>query len=341
MVILVVGGAGYIGSHTVAALRERGRPVLVLDDLSEGHVAAVKDTELVRGDVHDRACLDRIFGQRGVTAVFHFAARCYVGESVSDPGRYYRHNVGGTLNLLEAMVAHRVERLVFSSTCATYGTPDRMPLTEDLPQHPINPYGETKLVCEKMMRDFQRAHGLQAIALRYFNAAGAHPTGELGEDHDPETHLIPLVIGAALGTRPPVTVFGDDYPTPDGTCVRDYIHVCDLAEAHVLGLEAMERAGRAFGFRAYNLGNEQGTSVLEVIRAVETVSGRPVPRRVGPRRAGDPPRLVGSSAKIRAELGWQPRFGSIEQIVESAWRWHTTHPDGHQDEVARVEGARD
>ena len=327
--ILVAGGAGYIGSHTLLALRARGRQVLVLDDLSEGHAAALCGAPLARCDLQDRTAIDHVFAEHKISAVFHFAARCYVGESVTDPGRYYRHNVGGTLNLLEAMVTHGVRRIVFSSTCATYGEPERLPITEDLPQRPINPYGETKLVCERMLRDFQRAHDVQAIALRYFNAAGADPQGRVGEDHDPETHLIPLVIGAALGKRPPVTVFGNDYPTPDGTCVRDYIHVTDLAEAHVLGLEAMEAAGPEFGFRAYNLGNEQGTSVLEVLAAGEAVSGRPVPHRMGSRRAGDPPRLVGSSAKIRSELGWQPRLGDIKSIVETAWRWHTEHPDGY------------
>jgi UDP-glucose-4-epimerase GalE len=329
--ILVVGGAGYIGSHTVLALRAHGHEVLVFDDLSEGHAAALGGAPLVRGNLQDRASLEAVFAAHNIDAVFHFAARCYVGESVSDPGRYYRHNVGGTLNLLDAMAAHRVRRLVFSSTCAIYGEPERLPITEDLAQRPISPYGETKLVCERMLKDFARAHRMQAVALRYFNAAGADPQGRVGEDHDPETHLIPLVITAALGKRGPVTVFGADYPTPDGTCVRDYIHVTDLAEAHVLGLEAMVRGGDEFGFRAYNLGNEHGTSVKQVIAAVEAVSGRAVPHQIGPRRAGDPPRLVGSSQKVRAELGWVPRLGDIHAIVETAWRWHSAHPDGYGD----------
>jgi UDP-glucose-4-epimerase GalE len=329
--ILVAGGAGYIGSHTVLLLRERGQEVVVLDDLSEGHAAALRGVPLERGSVEDRAFVEDVFRRRRIRAVFHFAARCYVGESVTDPGRYYRQNVLGTLNLLQAMVAHGVEQIVFSSTCATYGEPQRVPITEDEPQRPINPYGETKLVCERMLRDFGRAHGLRSLALRYFNAAGADPEGRLGEDHDPETHLIPLVIGAALGTRPPLTVFGADYPTPDGTCIRDYIHVTDLAEAHVLGLEAMQRAGRGFGCRAYNLGNEQGTSVLDVLRAVAAVSGREVPHRMGPRRPGDPPRLVGSSARARDELGWRPRLGDVRTIVETAWRWHAAHPGGYGD----------
>lgn len=327
--ILVSGGAGYIGSHTVLALRERGREVLVLDDLCEGHEAALLGAPLARGSMLDRDFVGDVFQSHEIGAVFHFAARCYVGESVTDPGRYYRHNVVGTMNLLDAMMATGVKRFVLSSTCATYGEPERMPITEDLPQNPINPYGTTKLIDEWLLRDYHRAHGLESVALRYFNAAGADPQGRLGEDHDPETHLIPLVIHAAQGKRAKVTVFGDDYPTPDGTCIRDYVHVTDLAEAHVLALEAMERG--PVGVRAYNLGNTAGSSVLEVIRAVEKVAGRKVPYEVGGRRAGDPPRLVGSSAKIQAELGWTARFGAIETIVETAWRWHETRPDGYGD----------
>lgn len=326
-VILVSGGAGYIGSHTVLALRERGREVLVLDDLSEGHAAALLGAPLCQGSMLDRDFVERVFRQHRIDAVFHFAARCYVGESVTDPGRYYRHNVVGTMNLLDAMVATGVRRFVLSSTCATYGEPDRLPITEDLPQAPINPYGTTKLIDEWLLRDYHRAHGIEAIALRYFNAAGADPEGRIGEDHDPETHLIPLVVQTAQGRRDRLKVFGDDYPTPDGTCIRDYVHVTDLAEAHVLALESIER-GPAQGLRAYNLGNTAGTSVLEVIRAVEQVSGRTVRYEIAPRRPGDPPRLVGSSAKIAAELGWQPRFGDIRTIVATAWRWHEQHPDG-------------
>jgi UDP-glucose 4-epimerase len=326
-VILVSGGAGYIGSHTVLALRERGREVLVLDDLSEGHEAALLGAALARGSMLDREFVRGVFRDHRVEAVFHFAARCYVGESVTDPGKYYRHNVVGTMNLLDAMVETGVRRFVLSSTCATYGEPERIPITEDLPQSPINPYGVTKLIDEWMLRDYHRAHGLESVALRYFNAAGADPGGRLGEDHEPETHLIPLVIQVAQGRRDRLTVFGDDYPTPDGTCIRDYVHVTDLAEAHVLALEAMERG--PVGVRAYNLGNTSGSSVLEVIRAVEAVSGRPVRHEVGPRRPGDPPRLVGSSAKIAGELGWKPRYGDIRTIVETAWRWHEAHPDGY------------
>ena len=330
-VILVSGGAGYIGSHTVLALRERGRDVLVLDDLSEGHEAALLGAPLARGSMLDRDFVRSVFEQHDVEAVFHFAARCYVGESVSDPGLYYRHNVLGTLNLLDAMAATGVNRFVLSSTCATYGEPERIPITEDLPQNPINPYGATKLVDEWMLRDFHTAHGIESVALRYFNAAGADPEGRIGEDHEPETHLIPLVLQVALGQREQITVFGDDYDTPDGTCIRDYVHVTDLAEAHVLALEKMEKAPGSTGVTAYNLGNEAGTSVLEVIRSAEEVTGRPIAKTVGARRPGDPPRLVGSSARVREALGWRPRFGDIRTIVETAWRWHEAHPNGFGD----------
>lgn len=328
--ILVTGGAGYIGSHTVKLLRQRGRSVLVLDDLSEGHRQALLGTELAEGSMMDRPFLKRLFAEREISAVFHFAARCYVGESVTNPGKYYSFNTIGTMNLLDAMVASGVPRCVFSSTCATYGEPEEMPIVESMPQAPVNPYGSSKLVCEWLLRDYQHAHGLESVSLRYFNAAGADPEGELGEDHKPETHLIPLVLAAALGQREKVTVFGDDYPTPDGTCIRDYVHIQDLAAAHVLALEAMESG--LVGACAYNLGNRAGTSVLEVIRAVEQVSGRKVPHQVGARRPGDPPRLVGSSEKISAELGWKPAFGEIETIVETAWNWHRDHPQGYVDE---------
>jgi UDP-glucose-4-epimerase GalE len=326
-VILVTGGAGYIGSHTVLALRERGRDVLVLDDLSEGHAEALRGAALARGSLLDREFVQQTFAAHRIGAVFHFAARCYVGESVTDPGTYYRANVVGTMNLLDAMVATGVQRLVFSSTCATYGEPAKMPIVEDMAQSPVNPYGETKLVGERMLRDYHRAHRLQSVSLRYFNAAGADPQGRLGEDHEPETHLIPLVIEAALGRRDGVTVFGDDYPTPDGTCIRDYVHVTDLSEAHILALEAMERG--ELGLAAFNLGNATGTSVLEVVRAAERVGGRPVPHRIGARRPGDPPVLVGSSERIGRELGWQPQHAAIDDIVATAWRWHETHPRGY------------
>jgi len=255
-------------------------------------------------------------------AVMHFAAFAYVGESVQDPGKYYRNNVAGTLTLLEAMRDQHIARLVFSSTCATYGVPEQIPIPEDHPQRPINPYGASKLMIERMLQDFDAAHGLRSISLRYFNAAGADPDAETGESHDPETHLIPLVLDAAAGLRPAITIFGDDYDTPDGTCIRDYVHVTDLAQAHVLALQALEHDAPT---TAYNLGNGQGFSVREVIEEAARITGRPIPINIGSRRAGDPPRLVGDAARIRAELGWRPRFADLGTIVETAWRWHQ-HP---------------
>jgi UDP-glucose-4-epimerase GalE len=328
-VILVSGGAGYIGCHTVLALQAAGHEVLVLDDFSEGHLAALCGTDYVRGSLLDRQLLKDVFSRQTIAGVVHFAARTYVGESVERPGRYYENNVVGTLQLLDAMVAAGCKRLVFSSTCATYGEPEEIPIREDAPQRPVSPYGNTKLVCELMQRDFARAHKMGIIALRYFNAAGADPDERVGEDHRPETHLIPLVIAAAAGRLPQVKVFGDDYPTPDGTCIRDYVHVSDLADAHVLALQRL--LGGEQGFHAYNLGNNTGTSVREVIAAVERVSGKKVPFVVAPRRPGDPPRLVGSPDLIMRELGWQPRFADIDSIVRTAWQWHSAHPDGYGD----------
>ncbi len=327
--IAVVGGAGYIGSHTVLALRDEGFRVVVIDDLSEGHRAALHGVDLLEGSLLDRAFLDHALVGRGIAAVVHFAARCYVGESVTDPGSYYRNNVGGTINLLDAMLLAGIRRIVFSSTCATYGEPREMPILETFPQLPVNPYGNTKLVCEYLLRDYHRAHGLDSVALRYFNAAGADPQGRAGEDHDPETHLIPLVLRAAAGKLHSLKVFGDDYPTRDGTCIRDYVHVTDLADAHLRALRSM--ISGTGGARAYNLGNATGTTVLEVIRAAERITGRKVPYEVVGRRAGDPPVLVGSPAKIAAELGWQPRHSDIDTIVGTAWRWHSEHPEGYGD----------
>ncbi|MEE2886944.1 MAG: UDP-glucose 4-epimerase GalE [Planctomycetota bacterium] len=325
--ILVTGGAGYIGSHTVLMLQQRGHRVVVLDDLSEGHREALFDVEMIEGSTLDAACLARVFEQYPIRAVCHFAARCYVGESVEDPGLYYHNNVVGTLNLLRAMVAAEVRNVVFSSTCATFGVPDQMPIVEDMPQVPINPYGETKLVCERMLRDFAVGYGLSSVALRYFNAAGADPEGRIGEDHDPETHLIPLVLEVAAGKRDKLTVFGGDYETIDGTCVRDYVHVTDLAEAHLLALAALD--GGMQGATSFNLGNERGTSVLEVIESVRSVTGKDVPYEIGARRPGDPPVLVGSLQRIQTELGWEPALGDINSIVETAWNWHRLHPGGY------------
>ncbi|MBX3464124.1 MAG: UDP-glucose 4-epimerase GalE [Planctomycetes bacterium] len=327
--ILVAGGAGYIGSHTAVALQEAGFRTLVLDDFSTGHRAALRGGAVVEIDLLDREAVRAALAVHRPAAVVHFAARCYVGESMQDPGLYYRNNVGGTLNLLEAMVAAQVGSIVFSSTCATYGIPDRVPIEESCPQRPINPYGNTKLACEWLLRDFAAAHGVDVVALRYFNAAGADPAGRLGEDHRPETHLIPLALAAAAGRRGPLQVYGDDYPTPDGTCIRDYVHVADLADAHVLAVQSL--LGGEGGFRAYNLGNGNGASVAEVVATCGRVVGRAVPHVVAARRPGDPPRLVGSTARIERELGWRPRRSDLAEIVATAWAWMERHPDGYAD----------
>lgn len=332
MRVLVTGGAGYIGSHVVKALRAAGHEVTVLDNLSRGHRRAVAGVPLFQADLSDRSALDWLFAAHPVEAVLHFAALSQVGESQKLPGKYALNNVGGTVTLLEAMVAAGCRTLVFSSTAAVYGAPEKMPIAEDFPLEPTNTYGETKLFIERMLHRFAEAHGLRSIALRYFNAAGADPEGELGEDHDPETHLIPLVLGAALGQRPAIEVFGTDYPTPDGTCLRDYIHVTDLAEAHLLALSALAEGAPS---TAYNLGNGRGFSVKEVIAAAERVTGRPIPVREGPRRPGDPPALVASAARAEAELGWRPRYGDLETIIRTAWEWHRAHPHGYGKDESR------
>ena len=323
--ILVTGGAGYIGSHACKALKAAGFTPITLDNMIYGHEWAVKWGPLVRGDILNRADLDPVFEEYKPAAVLHFAAFAYVGESVADPEKYYRNNVAGTLSLLSAMRRHDCTRIVFSSTCATYGAPDRVPLTEDHPTRPMSPYGTTKLMIERMLKDFEAAYGFRFMALRYFNAAGADPDGEIGEDHIPECHLIPLVIAAGLGRMPHVTIFGTDYPTPDGTAVRDYIHVTDLAEAHVLAVGKLLAGGAS---ATYNLGTGTGNSVREVIRAVEKVSGKPVPVVEGPRRAGDSPGLYADSGAIIRALGWKPRFMDINAIVETAWHWHLRHLPG-------------
>lgn len=324
MRILVTGGAGYIGSHTVRVLLARGHDVFIYDNLVFGHRAAVPAERLIVGDLADADVLDHALLINRVEAVVHFAAFAFVGESVTNPAKYYRNNVANSLTLFERMRRHDIQRIVFSSSCATYGTPDKVPIAEDTPQRPINPYGRTKLMIEQAMADYAAAYGWGCTALRYFNASGAAADGSIGEDHDPETHLIPLVIQAAMKKRPHVDVFGTDYPTPDGTCIRDYIHVEDLAEAHALALEKMQ-PGQS---RAFNLGTGRGYSVREVIRTVEAVSGLPVPVKEGSRRPGDPPELVAVPAKAMKELGWRPRYPELDQIVATAWNWHRTHPVG-------------
>lgn len=326
MRVLVTGGAGYIGSQTVKELSREGHEPVVLDDLSEGHRQAVRGAPLVVLSLADREGLRALFEEEPIDAVVHFAAHCYVGESMEDPLKYYRNNVANAMNLLEACVESGVKRFVFSSTCATYGEPRSTPLREDHPQEPVNVYGETKLVVEKILRDVSRAHGLRYVALRYFNAAGADPDGELGEDHDPETHLIPLVLQVAQGKRKEIRVFGEDYDTPDGTCIRDYIHTVDLARAHILALDRLAAGGES---DAFNVGTGTGYSVREVIECARAVTGRPIPAAIDGRRPGDPARLVAGNEKIRGVLGWEPRYPSLEDVVRTAWKWHRNHPEGY------------
>jgi UDP-glucose 4-epimerase len=318
MHLLVCGGAGYVGSHAALTLAQRGHDVTVLDNLSTGHREAVRWGPLVEADLLQPDTLDAAFA-RPVDAVMHFCARSLVGESVSDPYAYYQNNVAGTLNLLEAMRRHGVDRLVFSSTAAIYGNPETGHIAEDHPKRPINPYGASKWMVEQMLQHAARAYGLRSVSLRYFNAAGAAPEYGIGESHSPETHLIPNVLRSALGTGPSLKVFGDDYATPDGTCVRDYVHVLDLADAHVRALDFMERNA---GAHAFNLGNGLGFSVLQVIETARRITDVPIDFERAPRRLGDPPVLVASSARARSELGWVPANASLETIVESAWRWH-------------------
>jgi UDP-glucose-4-epimerase GalE len=325
--ILVTGGAGYIGSHTVKALRAGGREVVVYDNLSAGHRAAAKraGAPLEEGDIRDHARLREVMAAHGVDAVLHFAAWLSVPDSVKDPIGYYDNNVGGALAVLRAMAGTGARQFIFSSTAATFGNPVETPITEQHPQRPINAYGETKLAIERALPHFERAYGIRSAVLRYFNAAGADPDGALGEDHHPETHMLPRAIDAALG-RDSLSIFGTDYDTPDGTCLRDYVHVTDLASAHVLALESLRAGGPSTSF---NLGNGTPVSVRALVACVERVTGRTVPVTAGPRRAGDPAVLFASSDKIKRELGWQPRFERLEVIVETAWRWREHHPCGY------------
>lgn len=327
MRILVVGGAGYIGSHTVRLLNQHGHDVWVYDSLATGHRAAVPADRLIHADLADAGMLDHAFIANRIEAVMHFAALCYVGESVLQPARYYHNNVVLGLQLLEAARRNGVKRFVFSSTAATYGNPDRLPITEDAPQRPCNPYGHTKLAFEWALADYAQAYGLGYAALRYFNAAGAAGDGTIGEDHEPETHLLPIVLQVALGQRPALNIFGADYATPDGTCVRDYVHVEDLALAHLLALDKLADGAQL----QFNVGTGGGYSIREVVQAAERVTGKKIACVEGPRRPGDPAELVASSAKIRKELGWKPRYPEIEGILETAWRWHKSHPKGYGD----------
>jgi UDP-glucose 4-epimerase len=326
--ILVTGGAGYIGSHAVLALQDAGYDVVVLDNLVYGHrdlVETVLKVELIEGDISNRELLDQIFKSREFAAVMHFAAYAYVGESVSHPAKYYRNNVVGTLTLLEAMCDAGIKNFVFSSTCATYGVPEQIPVFENQRQQPINPYGMTKLMVEHILSDFDHAYGLKSVRFRYFNAAGADPQGRLGEDHFPETHILPLVLLTAMGKRESISIFGTDYDTPDGTCIRDYIHVTDLAQAHVLGLEYLLKGGST---EVFNLGNGQGFSIQEVIEAARVVTGRPIPVTLADRRPGDPPVLVGSGEKAQQILGWQPEYADLKTILAHAWQWHQKRHGG-------------
>jgi UDP-glucose-4-epimerase GalE len=323
--VLVTGGAGYIGSHAAKALTRAGCRVVVYDNLSSGHREAVRYGELVEGDIADVERVREAIRRHRVSAVMHFAALLDVGESVREPVRYYRNNVSGTLGVLEAMAAEGIRYFVFSSTCATFGEPVETPITETHPQKPINPYGETKLAVERALTHFEEAYGIRSMILRYFNAAGADPEGELGEDHSPEIHLIPRTIAAALGGAG-VSIFGDDYPTPDGTCLRDYVHVTDLADAHVKALEAVMETDRS---GAYNLGTGHPHSVRAVIAAVERVCGRPLDAALSPRRPGDPAVLFAAPQKARTELRWHPRFTDLDEIVRTAWAWHRANPGGY------------
>jgi len=311
--------------------RNQGWPHLVFDNLEYGHEAAVAGSPFVKGDLRNEADLHAVFDAHPeIDVVMHFAAYTYVGESVTEPGKYWKNNTSAVLALLEIMREREIKKFIFSSTCATFGEPQRIPLTEDHPQNPISPYGQTKLAVEMILKDFDHAYGLRSVALRYFNAAGADPNGAIGEDHRPEAHLIPNAIFAATGKKPPLTIFGNDYDTPDGTCIRDYIHVVDLAQAHALAITHLRDGGDS---RFYNLGNGNGYSVAEVIQTIEEVTGLPVPHTIGPRRPGDPARLIGSSAKVKGDWNWNPQYPDLRTIIEHAWAWHSRHPNGYEDHV--------
>ena len=329
MAILVCGGAGYIGSHVTRALIDSGEEVIVLDNLQTGHVDAVhKKAKLVLGDLRDDEFMERVFKDNKIDGVIDFAAFSLVGESVEEPLKYFENNFYGTLCLLKAMKKYNVNKIVFSSTAATYGEPENIPILESDATFPTNPYGESKLAVEKMLKWCDKAYGIKYTALRYFNVAGAHPTGEIGEDHSPESHLIPIILQVALGKREHIGIYGDDYPTADGTCIRDYIHVMDLADAHILALKILNNGGES---EIFNLGNGEGFSVKEVIEVARKVTKHPIPAIVSPRRAGDPAKLVASSDKAMKELKWKPKYNTLEKIIDTAWIWHKNHPDGYED----------
>lgn len=329
MAVLVCGGAGYIGSHVVRALYDAGREVVVYDNLQKGHRQAVPSgVALVVGDLRDKETLKKVFQEYSIDSVIDFAADSLVGESVTKPLQYYNNNVYGTLSLLEVMQEVGVKNIVFSSTAATYGEPEKTPILETDRTEPTNPYGDTKLAVEKMLKWSDLAYGMKYTVLRYFNAAGAHMSGEIGEDHQPESHLIPLVLQTALGKREKIMVFGEDYPTPDGSCLRDYIHVSDLADAHILALDRILAGGES---RTYNLGNGEGFSVKEIINIAREVTGREIKAEIVERRAGDPAVLVASSEKAQEELGWKPKYADVRTVIESAWKWHVNHPNGYEE----------
>lgn len=328
MSILVLGGAGYIGSHTVYELIEKGKDVVVADNLETGFMQAVHPkAKFYQGDIRDKAFLDDLFSKEKIDGVIHFAANSQVGESMTNPLKYYDNNLYGTMVLLKSMVEHNVDKIVFSSTAATYGEPERIPILENDKTEPTNTYGETKLSMEKMMKWTGKAHNLRYVALRYFNACGAHKSGKIGEAHNPETHLIPLILQVPLNQRKYISVFGNDYDTKDGTCVRDYIHVTDLAQAHILALEYLSNGNES---NVFNLGNGVGFTVNEIIETARNVTGHSIPAKMEPRRAGDPSQLIASSEKAKTVLGWKPEFTDINSIIETAWNWHRNHPDGYK-----------
>ncbi len=326
--ILVIGGAGYIGSHMCQVLRDKGLEHLVFDSLVQGHHAAIGNSPLFKGDLGRREDLVKVFSENEIDLVIHLAAFISVGESVKNPSKYWHNNTASVLTLLDAMQENSVSKFVFSSTAAVYGEPQALPLDEDHPKNPTSPYGDSKLAVERMLGAWDTAYGLKSVALRYFNASGAHPNGQIGEDHSPEEHLVPLAIQAAMGLRDELKVFGTDYDTPDGTCVRDYVHVLDIAEAHLSAISHLRNGGES---RRYNLGNGEGFSVREVIQTVEEVSGLPVPARDASRRPGDPAKLIASSDRIRQDWGWSPKYPKLSSIVETAWNWHCHHPKGFDD----------